>query len=55
MKEKVTLQGKSLVFNALFVLLNLIGLALIVMGYHDSFQEQSAWYKIGRASCRERV
>jgi len=46
MKEKATFQGKSLVFNALFVLLNLIGLALIVIGYHDNFQEQSAWYKI---------
>lgn len=46
MKEKVTFQGKSLVFNALFVLLNLIGLALIVIGYHDNFQEQSAWYTV---------
>lgn len=46
MKEKVTLQGKSLVFNALFALLNLVGLSLIVIGYHDSFQEQATWYKI---------
>lgn len=46
MKEKVTLQGKSLVFNALFALLNLVGLSLIVIGYHDSFQVQATWYKI---------
>jgi uncharacterized membrane protein YphA (DoxX/SURF4 family) len=39
-KQKVTVGGRSYVFNALFVLINLIGLMLVVMGSHKNFEEQ---------------
>lgn len=41
-----TLQGQSLVFNALFVAINLAGLTLVTMGYHDAF-EKSKWLYVG--------
>ena len=39
-KQKATTGGRSFVFNALFVLVNLIGLTLLVMGSHKNFEEQ---------------
>jgi uncharacterized membrane protein YphA (DoxX/SURF4 family) len=42
MKNTYTLQGQSFVFNALFILLNLTGLTLVTMGFHDNF-ENSKW------------
>lgn len=41
-----TLQGQSLVFNALFIAINLAGLTLVTMGYHDAF-EKSKWLYVG--------
>ena len=38
MKQKFTLQGKSLLFNVLFVVLNLTGLTCVVVGSHASFE-----------------
>ncbi|MEY3237444.1 MAG: hypothetical protein RI883_1545 [Bacteroidota bacterium] len=39
MKQKATVQGRSMVFNVLFVILNLCGLALVVIGSHVAFQD----------------
>ena len=39
MKRKVTIEGRSYVFNLLFVLLNLTGLLFIVLGSHDAFSD----------------
>ncbi len=39
MNQLVTFQGRSFLFNALFVLLNLVGLTLVVMGFHKNFEE----------------
>lgn len=39
-KQKATTGGRSFVFNALFVLVNLIGLTLVVLGSHKNFEEQ---------------
>lgn len=41
LKEKASLQGRSLIFNVLFVLANLAGLSLLVMAYHPAFLESS--------------
>ncbi len=43
-KEK-TIQGRSLVFNMIFVLINLVGMAFMTMGFHDNFEEQSTLFK----------
>lgn len=40
MKKKATVEGRSFVFNALFVLLNLIGLVFVVAGAHKSFEDK---------------
>ena len=42
MKNTYTLQGQSFVFNALFILINLTGLTLVTMGFHENF-ENSKW------------
>ena len=39
MKQKATVEGKSMLFNSLFVLINLSGLAMITIGSHASFEE----------------
>ena len=39
MKQKATVQGRSMVFNILFVILNICGLALVVIGSHEAFQD----------------
>lgn len=38
MKQKATVQGKSMLFNILFVLVNLSGLTMIVIGSHKNFE-----------------
>ena len=45
MKEQITIQGRSLLLNILFVVLNITGLAFLTMGYHDSFEEQATLFK----------
>ena len=40
MKKTYTLEGQSLFFNAIFVLINLIGITLITIGFHESFADQ---------------
>lgn len=37
-QNKPSVQGRSFFFNVLFVLLNLSGLAMLVMGYHKNFE-----------------
>lgn len=46
MKDKVaqSVEGHSLVFNVLFVLVNLIGVTLITVGFHDNFVSHKWWY-----------
>ena len=39
MNQPITFQGRSFLFNALFVLFNLIGLTLVVIGFHKNFEE----------------
>lgn len=46
MKEKATISGRSMIFNILFVLLNLTGVTFVVMGYHPSFEEKAGLFKI---------
>ena len=45
MKEKITLVGRSMVFNIVFIALNLVGLTFLVAGYHDSAVNHSTLYK----------
>ncbi len=45
MKSKITIQGRSLVFNTLFVVINLAAITLIVIGYHENFSEQAMTFK----------
>ncbi len=42
MKQQATLGGRSMVFNVAFVVLNILGLALLTMGGHTHFAE-SPW------------
>ncbi len=44
MKKTHTLEGQSFFFNALFILINLIGVTLITMGFHESFEDQKWVY-----------
>jgi uncharacterized membrane protein YphA (DoxX/SURF4 family) len=46
MKQPITFQGRSFLFNVLFVLLNLTGLTLIVLGFHDNFEENNLILKV---------
>jgi uncharacterized membrane protein YphA (DoxX/SURF4 family) len=43
---KASVGGKSFVFNLLFVLINLTGLTLITIGYHDNFNGNALLVKI---------
>lgn len=43
-KEKISIGGRSLIFNLVFVALNLSGLTLMVIGSHDAFAEQYMLY-----------
>ena len=38
-KQKASVQGRSMIFNAVFVFLNLSGLAMLVLGYHKKFED----------------
>lgn len=44
MKERITIEGRSLLLNIGFVVLNLTGLTFLVLGYHDNFAESSTLY-----------
>ena len=46
MNTNNTIQGRSIVINAFLVLLNLAGLMLVTMGFHDNF-EDSKWLYAG--------
>lgn len=46
MKEQVTFQGRSLIFNSVLVLANLTGLTFLVLGYHENFVDQSTLFKL---------
>ncbi len=41
LKENYTIAGRSLIFNVVFVLLNLAGMSLLVMGYHPALEAKS--------------
>ena len=38
-QNKPSVQGRSFFFNVLFVVLNLSGLAMLVLGYHKTFED----------------
>lgn len=38
-------QGRSLVFNIVFIVVNLIGFSMIAMGWHQNFEEQAGLYQ----------
>lgn len=40
MSQPITYQGRSFLFNLLFVLLNLAGLSLVVIGFHKNFEDK---------------
>jgi len=46
MKEKVTIKGRSLLFNSLFVLFNLLGVVFITLGFHAGFEERATLFKL---------
>ena len=46
MKEKTTIAGRSLIFNIVFVIINLTGLAFVTSGYHESAGENSTMFKL---------
>ena len=46
MKEKVTISGRSMIFNIIFILLNLTGVTFMVMGFHSNFEEQAGLFKL---------
>ena len=44
MKEKISIQGRSLVFNIVFIAINLLGFTFIILGYHKNFEESSSLF-----------
>ncbi len=46
LKPKSTIAGRSFILNAVFVTINILGLSLLVMGYHKNFENESGLYKI---------
>ncbi|MGM0479179.1 MAG: MauE/DoxX family redox-associated membrane protein [Bacteroidota bacterium] len=40
------LEGKSLLFNGVFILLNLLGLTFLIFGYHPSFENSALGFQI---------
>lgn len=46
MKNNQTIQGQSLIFNAVLIAINLAGLAFVTIGFHDNF-ENSKWLFAG--------
>ena len=45
MKEQTTFAGRSLIFNIVFVIINLFGLAFVTAGYHESAGESETLFK----------
>ena len=41
-----SLSGKSLIFNILGIIINLIGLTFLLFGYHEAFEDQAFAFKI---------
>ena len=46
MREKLTLEGRSLIFNIVFVVLNLVGLTFLVLAYHESTGVNAVLFKM---------
>lgn len=46
MNPKITIAGRSLVFNIFFVIVNLVGLTLLTMGNHANFESSSLWMNL---------
>ena len=46
MNQPITIQGRSLLFNTLFILLNLTGLTFVTIGFHENFKDNSTVYII---------
>jgi len=46
MKQPIAFQGRSFLFNIIFVLLNLTGLTLVVIGYHEGIEENGLLLKL---------
>ena len=44
MNQPITIQGRSLLFNTLFILLNLTGLTFVTIGFHENFKDNSTVY-----------
>ncbi len=38
-------QGRSLIFNIVFIVVNLIGFSMIAMGFHENFKEDAGMYQ----------
>ena len=45
MKEQTTVAGRSMIFNIGFVIINLIGLAFVTAGYHETAGDSSGLLK----------
>jgi uncharacterized membrane protein YphA (DoxX/SURF4 family) len=46
LQPKATVVGRSYILNALFIVINCVGLTFLVMGYHKNFESQALFYKI---------
>ncbi len=46
MKEKITIQGRSMLFNSVFVIANLIGVVFITLGFHAGFEDASILFRL---------
>lgn len=46
MKRQVSLAGRSFIFNALMVLLNLTGLVFLTIGFHENFKDSGFLFKL---------
>ncbi|MEZ4936438.1 MAG: hypothetical protein R2799_02480 [Crocinitomicaceae bacterium] len=44
-KKTMGVQGRSIVFNITFIVINLIGFAMIAMGWHENFEERATLYQ----------
>ncbi len=45
MKEQTTIAGRSLILNIIFIVINLLGLAFVTAGYHESAEDSSTLFK----------
>lgn len=46
MKPQVTVEGRSLLFNAFFVTLNLAGVSYLAMGFHEHYADKATLFKL---------